>query len=523
MSGKSSRVWFFFIPFVFAAVVLGQNEHDSLFALQGRLSSALAEGTPMQGWMGARVVCLDNHQLIYATNDDRHFIPASNTKLFTVALALDRIGGDFRIRTSFYARQPLASDGTLQGDLVLAGRGDPAITGRLYHDDWRASLRPLVAALKNAGVNRVAGNLIADSTWLRTDPYGSGWEWDDFVENYATPVSALSFNDNIVKLTVRPGGVVSNVAELEWSPPAPFSTIENAILTGAPTGKPAAIGYQRLPGSDRFTVHGSIPAGSAPWSTEVACPNPASWFASLLRSNLEEEGIAILGTNEILLPTRTSRWLWSGWREIAHVDSPPVSELAAMVLKPSQNLYAQLLLLQTGSECERSAREGEPYSASTHEQGGIQAMRRFLNTCGIAAEDVEIEEGSGLSRRNSVTPRATVTLLERMQTHRWHQAWIDALPIAGVDGTLRLRFTEGPAKGRVRAKTGSLRSVQALAGYASTAGGQTFAFAIYANQFDSNQSVAVRKILDRFAEELAGFSGKAEEVPGKTSAAPKPF
>jgi D-alanyl-D-alanine carboxypeptidase/D-alanyl-D-alanine-endopeptidase (penicillin-binding protein 4) len=174
-----------------------------------------------------------------------------------------------------------------------------------------------------------------------------------------------------------------------------------------------------------------------------------------------------------------------------------------LCLKPSQNLHAQLLLAEVGRHVEQEGlRAGTPTPHRSHDAWGLSRLPVFLNRAGIADGSVRLEEGSGLSRSNRVTPNATVALLRFMAQHPDRTVWKDSLPVGGVDGTLRHRFKTTPAKGNVRAKTGSLRGVHALGGYANTAGGDELIFAIYANESQGDPQARAR--MDRFVEVLAG-------------------
>ncbi len=473
-----------------------------------RLSGILDSASPLQGWWGVSVVCLENGVRLYATNEDRHFTPASTTKLFTVAAGLHRFGPDYRIRTSFLAQHGPNAAGELDGDLVVVGRGDPTFASRLHHGGALAAVQPAVDSLKKSGVRQVDGRLVADNTFFHAAPYGSGWEWDDFVESYAAPVSSLSIDDNAVRITVRPGSAISDPAAVELPPFSPFSVVDSKITTRDTDGLPAKIEYERQPGSDRLALRGTIAKNGLPAAVEAACPDPAARFTALLRGALETNGISIHGSNVITTTSGAAGRPWNGWSEIAFAESPPLSELAGLILKPSQNLYAQTLLLEIGADTEHAPRAGEPYLGIDHEQAGLRVMRKFLDATGITPGDVQLDEGAGLSRRNVVTPRAMVQLLLRMGEGPLHGVWLSALPTGGVDGTLQSRFTQGAAHEHVHAKTGSLRGVHALAGYVTTRSGQTLAFAIMGNQLAGSQSAAARKIIDQLVETLAEFEGK---------------
>jgi D-alanyl-D-alanine carboxypeptidase/D-alanyl-D-alanine-endopeptidase (penicillin-binding protein 4) len=188
----------------------------------------------------------------------------------------------------------------------------------------------------------------------------------------------------------------------------------------------------------------------------------------------------------------------------------------ALCLKPSQNLHAQLLLAEVGRQAERQSTQGAPPSAARrHDEWGLATLPGFLTRVGISDGSVVLEEGSGLSRTNRVTPAATVALLRFMATHPQHKVWKDSLPVGGMDGTLKNRFKTGHALRNVRAKTGSLRGVHALGGYLTTAGGEELVFALYANQAQSDPQARAR--MDRFVEILASSDLRMNRLPAVTT------
>jgi D-alanyl-D-alanine carboxypeptidase/D-alanyl-D-alanine-endopeptidase (penicillin-binding protein 4) len=188
------------------------------------------------------------------------------------------------------------------------------------------------------------------------------------------------------------------------------------------------------------------------------------------------------------------------------MESLPLSVIAGEVLKPSQNLYADLLLAQVG---ERTRSNTTPPS-ETSEDLGIAELKKFLTQAGVPDGDVFFEEGSGLSRDNLTTPNATVALLEYMRHHRYAEIYESSLPVAGVDGTLRNRMKGTVAAGNVRAKTGTLRWANSLAGYVTSAAGERLAFCIMLNRYHSaGQGSPARADIDAMAVALAGFAGKS--------------
>ena len=230
-----------------------------------------------------------------------------------------------------------------------------------------------------------------------------------------------------------------------------------------------------------------MPLDSTNWVDAITVPRPALWFVTLLREELARAGIPVSGR------VRAANWLdrearpeeARGLVELAFVQSPPLSELAARTLKPSQNLYAQLLLLQVGA-----ALHSTTNLAATTEELGLGTLREFLAGAGIGRDEVLIEEGSGLSRGALLTPNASVKLLQFMNRNRHAEAFRNALPIAGVDGTLRKRMKATAAFENARAKTGTLRYVNTLSGYVTTKAGERLVFSLMLNNYDGNDARA---------------------------------
>lgn len=468
---------------------------------------------------GMQVISLDTGKTLFATNATRLLVPASCTKLFTTASALDRLGADFRLATSLQARKAPTADGTLPGDLLVVGGGDPTFTARLQGSRWENALAPLVTALKGAGIRRIAGDLVCDDRAFRGPPYGSRWAWDALSTKYGPPVSALTFNDNVVHLTLGPAPAAGQPVRITVTPaftvttnradPEPLVVLENSALT-APKPHENTLRFDRLPGSSQIRVAGELPVGSERVGEDVSVPSPARYFGFALREALALEGIAVAGHVRVAEAGITGAD--GSWHELAALPSSPLAELVRLTLKPSQNLYAQLLLLATGSETERHPREAEKGwpRAITTELAGLRALESFLKTAGIAKGEVLLEEGSGMSRANVVTAHALVQLLTHMNRHRAKQAWLDALPVGGVDGTLKSRFTTAPTKGNVRAKTGTLDGVSSLAGYVTTAAGEHLAFAILVNNYAATGSSAARAEEDALVSVLAAMNVRCE-------------
>ena len=478
----------------------------TLAELRQRLTDHLAQPRFAAALWGVKIVALESGATVFEHNAGKLFTPASNSKLYTVALALDRLGGDYRIRTSLYAAARPDSSGTLAGDLVVYGRGDPGFNERLNGGDIYRALDPLVNALTNAGVKRITGDVVADESYFRGPPFGAGWMWDDMEYYYGAEISALTINDNTLRLRVQPGPAVGAPCRLSLQPATAWLTFSNRAVTVA-KGAARSIHLYHPLCENLIYVSGQMPVDGTNYTDEVTVHNPAGLFAGFFREALIRRGIAVAGR------ARSVNWLDREARpvdygrlvELGAVASRPMRELAREVQKPSQNLYTDLLLAHVGEQ----SRTANTAARATSEDLGIRELNRFLGQAGIPAGQTLFEEGSGLSRDNLTTPGATVTLLQFMHRHPESQAYLDALPIAGVDGTLRNRMKGTPAAGNVRAKTGSLRWTSSISGHVTTAAGERLLFSIMVNRYAG--ATSVRADQDVILAMLAGFTGRATE------------
>jgi D-alanyl-D-alanine carboxypeptidase/D-alanyl-D-alanine-endopeptidase (penicillin-binding protein 4) len=283
-------------------------------------------------------------------------------------------------------------------------------------------------------------------------------------------------------------------------------TVSNQTTTLAAEGKLRVEPYHPLDSKTIFIL-GGLPAGAAGQTLDVVVPEPAAWFAAALKLALERRGITVAGRpRAVTWPVGgTNDWAGAGARPLGAVYSPPLRELVANFMKPSQNLEADLLLAQVG---ELTRGTNSPVGASSA-AAGLVALKGFLTTAGVAAGDVNFDEGSGLSRNNLTTANATVALLQYMAQGREAEDFRAALPVAGVDGTLEFRFRNTAAAGRVWAKTGTLRWANALSGYVTTAAGERLAFSLMLNCFAAAPGHSGAEELDPLVLELVNFSGRS--------------
>jgi len=422
--------------------------------LPARLQALAQAPALARAHLGVHVVSLDTGRTLYAQDAGKWFVPASCAKLLTCASALVTLGPETRLRTSVSAGARPGPDGTLRGDLFLVGRGDPMLMAR-----WRGEapdpdpLEALADQVAAAGVKRVAGDVVGDGRFFRTRPWGSGWEAQDRAFAFGADVSALTVHENVADLRIYPGTAPGAPCFLFPQPGLGLLPLANRTSTGP--GPEIDLAWE----GDTMVVTGALPPGAPPLALAVPVRNPEAFAARLLRRALERRGIQVGGSARAAREADPAPGT-----ELAFLESRPVKALVRETLKHSVNLHAQMLLLQQGRS----------------EKAGLASLGAFLASAGIR-QGVQLEEGSGLSRKDLVTPEALTALLVHMDRRPEGIPFREALPLAGIDGTLRRRMAGTAAVGAVAAKTGTLRHVHALAGYATTRKGERLAFALLLN------------------------------------------
>lgn len=414
---------------------------------------------------GIEVRSLRTGRVLYACNAEKNLKPASTLKLVTSAAALDAFGPDARFRTTLETAGRLDALGRILGDVYLVGRGDPGLTASGGDGGSPTAFEVLADTLRASGVTRIEGRLIGHEGLFEGERRGADWSWEDLVWSYGAEVSALSFNDNRVELAVGPGERLGDPVVVERRPASSYYQVVSSATTAAAGGE-SDLTLVRAPGSNLIRLSGTHPAGTQPETLAVALEDPALFATTVFAEVLEGKGISIagpLGTSSEPLP--------AGARVLAAHDSQPLGELVKAVNKPSQNLHAELLLRLLG------ARVKGVGSALA----GQEAVRDFLDRLRVRSESWALQDGSGLSRSDILSPAGLVDLLAAMDRHRYAAVFRDSLAVAGLDGTLANRMRGTRAEGRIFAKTGTLRHVNALAGYAQAGAGERLAFAIVLN------------------------------------------
>jgi serine-type D-Ala-D-Ala carboxypeptidase/endopeptidase (penicillin-binding protein 4) len=470
---------------------------DSAGILRRDLERVFSDRRFADAQWGVEVYSLDRSETLYEKNPQRLYIPASNNKILTAAVALMRFGPEYRFKTHVFVDGPIV-DGVLKGNLIVQGAGDPSSSSRMLAKDPFQTFHLWASDLKQKGIRAIAGNLIGDAGAFEEVALGRGWAWDDLSEGYAAPVSALQFNENLIGLQIAPGEKTGNPASITMQPLAEYLILENKVVTGTERS-PARIEIRRNRSEDAAIVRGSLPLKASPVSRSVAVQFPVRYYLSALKQILIMEGIDAAGceireTNDLSSSSASLLWIHS---------SPPLSELLIPMLKMSLNLVAETCVRALGMEFR---------SEGTFSQGK-EIIEETIGTMGIQKDNYSYADGSGLSRLNLVSADTLVKVLKSMHGHQHFSHFFSALPIAGVDGTLEFRLKGTKAENNVHAKTGTLLNVSSLSGYVQTADGEMLAFAFIANNFLGSKDAA-ENLQDRALIRLANFSRKAQNKKG---------
>ncbi|MES2789434.1 MAG: D-alanyl-D-alanine carboxypeptidase/D-alanyl-D-alanine-endopeptidase [Planctomycetota bacterium] len=494
----------------------------SMLPAADKLSPSLSElfdaSEYKEAFCGCLVIDLDSGNTIYELNGDKLFAPASTTKLYSCAAALDALGANYRFETPLCHRGEIDLSGRLKGDLILVASGDPTLGGRTtsdgkiafvnndhtYANDSAKGELTLVDPLQ--GLNELAQKVAAVGiTQVRGDVL-----IDDRLFDFATAsgsgpirVTPIVVNDNVLDIVLTPTQS-GQLAQLSWRPQTASIRVDSRVTTVA-ASEPLEIEVQAI-GPRNLLVIGRIPEGHKPLLKICEVPDPASFARSLLIEALQRKGITV----ERSLWADNARERLPAHEEVAKLprltvlQSPPLSESIKLIFKVSHNLHASTLPLLV------AAKNGKRTLGA-----GMSLQREFLLRAGVNADSISFGGGAGGSPADAVTPRATVQLLRHMANRPDAAAYRDGLPVLGVDGTLfDAVAADSPARGHVHAKTGTLFfenllnnrylvTSKALAGYMTTSQRKNLAFAVFVNNAHIQteaDTARVGRTLGRFCE-----------------------
>ncbi|MHC5724323.1 MAG: D-alanyl-D-alanine carboxypeptidase/D-alanyl-D-alanine endopeptidase [Nostoc sp.] len=416
-----------------------------------------------RGRWGILVQPVSTGQTLYSRDAQKYFTPASNLKLLTTAAALQQLGANFRIRTSIYQNG--------KGVLRIVGRGDPSLSD--------TQLQTLAQQLKQKGITKIQ-QLIADDSYIQGNIVNPTWQWEDVQSDYGAPISSFILNQNIFSLKLVPQAVGKSLQVL-WidAGEAKQWRIINQSVTVV-QNQPIYVNVTRELSGTVLRIQGQLTTNSEPSLIDLPVVDPNYYFLRRFRTALAREKITL---GQTLVESGGINQ-----QEIAFVESPPLSELLMETLQNSNNLYAEALLRALAVKKTRVKNQ-------TSADVGLEVVKASLTKLGVDPANYVLVDGSGLSRRDLVTPEAFVQTLRGIARTPTGYVYRASLPVAGKSGTLKGRFQNTSAEGIVQAKTGTLTGVVSLSGYLNAPKYEPLVFSIIVNQSEQPTTV-VRQTID---------------------------
>lgn len=420
---------------------------------------------------------LTTNSLIFKTNENKLFIPASNMKLFSDAAALFFLGANYRFENKLFIQNNKIENGILKGDIFLELSGDPTFT--------QNHLKELLRNLQDLRIKQIQGDFIISSNSTSLQPYGPNWLQTDYKYDYAAPLAPLIIDENRVVFKISPTKALGKPAKVEINNKNGGIKINNLVKNS--NDKSCVVDFD-INEQNEIILRGCIVNNQKPLTKRIAIKNPLAYSKALIAHQLHDLGIKLNG--QIVLKN-----IKPSGKLLAHNYSKTITQLIADTLKPSDNLYAESLFLKTASLIDNNQFNWE---------SAQNTIKDYLaKETGINLKSAIIVDGSGLSRNNLISPLQTLNLLVFIyKQFPLAYEYIAALPIAGVDGTLAQRFKG--QKGLIRAKTGTMKGVLSLSGFLNTANNHTVAFAIFINTADDKIDLTSqeRAIADKVCELL---------------------
>jgi len=459
---------------------LMEVKRDTVSQISAQIDKILDDTLLSPAFIGIKVVSLNDGKTLYEKNSRKLFHPASNMKLFTTAIALNVLDKGFRFTTQIFSNGKI-EDSVLQGDLFVKGSGDPLFTTE--------DLDSIVNVIHKNGINKINGDLVGDVSLFDDENWGYGWMWDDEPNPEEAFITPLTVNGNSVSVTVKPARSSGEPVTVELEPQTNFIEIRNAGITSTDTLIPP-LTVVRQKHENVITIQGRVSPRTPPQIFSFSVWKPELFFLHLLKGKLAGSGVNFNGT--IRLDTV------KGNTKIA-VLSHSLDSVIIRINKVSYNLATENLLKIIAAE-----KRGTPGSAVN----GLCVIKEYLSNIGIDTASMILADGSGVSFYNCISPDAIVKLLQKQYENKaMFQRFIESLPIAGMDGTLKNRMKGSRAEGRVFAKTGTLNGSSCLSGYMKTQGGNFLAFSIMCNHFPGERAV-LRNVQDKILELLADWRFK---------------
>lgn len=425
------------------------------------------------------VLDLSNGTTVAQANQGLCVTPASVLKLLTTAVALEKLGPDFRFETKLMTSGTIENS-RLTGDVIIQGSGDPSLGSKQVPGNPNAFLEEWVMAIRRAGISRVEGRILVDASTFDDEGISPFWLWEDIGNYYATGVYGVNVFDNSFKLELTSGVAGSKPEITGMQPFVPGLTIENHLLA-ANNEQDSAYLYG-APFQNEMRLFGSMPANRTSFTIRGQLPDPASYLASRLKVELLKAGIQVDGdARSIRLMSDVP---YSPRVLLCKTKSIPLSQMIRIIHEKSDNFYTECLLRQLAfgtTDRPASAREG------------LRIVRQFWKMKGLDVSALAQYDASGLSPNNRVSAQFLAQVLQKMEPSR---GFVQTLPLAGVEGTVSGFLNNTRLEGKLRLKSGSNQVVNSYAGY-YLKNDRTYAVVMLVNHANASRS-QIRKDMETF-------------------------
>ena len=485
---KLLLITYYLLPIGNTPSVYGQ-----LFTIDNAIQRLVSDDVLRRGQSGICVMDVKTGQMLGSYNSTMSLIPASNMKIVTTAAALKILGSDFTFRTDLQYDGDI-KDSILYGNIVIKGYGDPTLGSPNMDSVVRIEglLDFFSAQIKTLGIKKIVGRIIGDGSAFEKATAAHTWLWEDLGNYYGAGPSGLNINENQYKLNLQQNSSVGSPPSVSsTSPHVPDFTLYNELTSAAGGGDDSYI--YAAPYSRVGIVKGAIPAGSNIFRVKGSVPDPPYFAAWHLREVLIQNGIDVTDSaatqiwiEQKALPILPRKTFFT-WR------SPSLASIVTHANLESVNLYCEAIL--------RTIAFNQTGFGSNDK--GTELVSKFWQSQGIDTEGLFMQDGSGLSPRDGITPYQLTSMLRTVALdNQWFTPFYNSLPVAGLSGTMKNMFKTHPSViGRIRAKSGTISRVRAYSGYATANDGRLIAFSILLNNFTCTQN-EIRKRLESFMAEL---------------------
>lgn len=435
--------------------------------------------------VGISVRSLDGEEVINI-NSDKKLIPASSQKLVTNFIALDILGADYRFKTRIGYAGRIDQSGTLEGDIVIIGSGDPTFAAKRFGQDWQEIINQIVNAITKKGIKCIDGKIEIRTNVFSDQPIPSSWPYGDVANYYGSGAWAFNFNENEYELNFKPRIREGQTAQIESTDPEiPSLKIKSEVVTKEKnTGDNAYIygdpyHYNKI-------VRGSIPYSSKSFKIRGAIPNPPLSFVTLLSNDLEKIGVYNSGLAIINDPIKKS-----DFSELLMIKSEPLSKIITQANFESINLYCEAFLRLMGK---KEKNEGSI-------EAGIEVITEKMLSLNIDKYSFRIEDGSGLSPRNSIAPSTFTTFLNYAEKQLGRKNVLKYVPQTGVSGTVSNLLAKKQSQKKFYLKSGSMGGVLSYTGLFQSKSGKWYTICFISNNH-SHGNLAVKKMAEDIFEKL---------------------